>query len=566
MSIICLSSRGLSDSPANYSNYFGGRGVQFPKNSEVCLVGGSVQKHQQGGVILNITPETNTMAIHYGTTGSAVDDNLFRDDVIVVDPISSDYTDVAERIELSLKKQMSMSPLRYGGTSTIVVATGWTFELDMFECRNTLPGYWGAPENLPIESPLTLVNGASSTRVTPTAGTTCWAEDTRKLWNTDNNATAGNFATQLEGAKFSFVWATGVPASNFEGMQGGIVTGDRLVDPQDPGSWVNCPVEDDEDNPDLGAFQQRIDLGYEIKGRAIEIFKNTFDSTAGYTRRIVGTIAVPVAGADQLITILFRPCVAGTNAGWEVATKIAGAAFVGLPRIPGTPKGGNFPIGLYNGNAEGYGVGLNAVQFWGKNNDIMVEIAGCYDDDDANATAIAPAKRFFNRMVWGFSYISDDYMTSSLQYDFRRLCQTRCQIAQALGFYPGGVVIVANSSTGVESDNGTARWNQHDAPFCIQLPNLPITGYLGGGSSIAGGATALPILGIIDGYLEGDNPTNSVYEPCNENWVRLINQDSFMVNEIQVRITDLYGIVPQYLDNPTHIWIKIRSGSGLEKI
>lgn len=573
MSLICLSSRGLSDTPENYSNFFGGRGVQFPKNSEICLVGASIRRHVSGvGTVITIPAENNTMAIHYGNLGTAVNNNLFRDDVIVVDPATMVSEYMEEHLDLALKNQITISPLRYGGTSTIADATGWTYVSIMHECRNTLPGFWGAPRNLPIESPIGVVNGANSTRVTPTAGNTCWAQDIKKLWNTDNNATAGNFATQLEGAGFSFVWDTAADNEEYEGMQGGIVTGNRLVNATEPGSWVNCPNDTEAKNPDIDAYQQKIDLGYTIVNRTIQIFKNTFDSVGGYTRRVVGTVGVPVAVGDQLITILFRPVVVGLNAGWEVATKIAGAAYAGLPVIPGTDANGNFPIGHYNGNSEGVGIGINCVQFWGKNNNTMVEIAGCYDDDEANATAIAPRKRFFTRMLWGLSYISDSLLVDitdpndTLQYDFRRLCQTRCNINETLGFYTGNVKIVVNSGIGLISDEAIDAWLENESPFCVQLPNLPITGYLGGGASPVGGATALPILGIIDGFRPDENPSNSIYEPCNENWIRLVNQDPFMVNEIQVRITDLYGVVPDNLDNPSHVWVKIRSGLELEKI
>jgi hypothetical protein len=101
----------------------------------------------------------------------------------------------------------------------------------------------------------------------------------------------------------------------------------------------------------------------------------------------------------------------------------------------------------------------------------------------------------------------------------------------------------------------------------VQLPNLPITGYLGGGASQQGGATALPILGVLDGFQIDENPTLSISAPYNENWIKLLNKNAFTINELQVRITDMFGITPDYLDNPSHIWIKIRSASnGYEKI
>ena len=81
MSLICLSSRGLSDSANNYTNFFGGRGVEFPKNSEICLVGASIKKHSPNLLVHTIPNGAGTFAIHYGGFGSGNND-LLRDDVI----------------------------------------------------------------------------------------------------------------------------------------------------------------------------------------------------------------------------------------------------------------------------------------------------------------------------------------------------------------------------------------------------------------------------------------------------------------------------------------------------
>jgi len=574
MSLICLSSRGVADSANNFTNYFGGRGIDFPRNSEICLVGASIRKHAPGRAVATLTAETNTMAVHYGAPGDNPDDNLMRDDIIVQEPITADYADVQNALATTLKEQITISPLRYG-VSSVIAPAGWTMTLTMQECRNTLPGNWQNVQNLPFNAPVAVASGATKARLTPTANVACWCEDRRKLWNVDNQATANNFATQLEGAQFDFTWTGGAPVSDYDGLQGGIVTGDRLVDAPLPSSWAYCPVSTNADYPDNETFQQRIDLGYEIEegqgGRfTINIFRNDSWGGAGYKREYLDSITVPPNAADQLISILFRPVVVATNAGWEVATKVAAGAWSQRVVVPGTPAGGNFPIGQYNGNSDGYGIGLNCVQHWGKNNNVVIEVSGCYDDDEANVTPVAPAVGYFSRMYWAMSNISDAYATASgISDNMRRLAQTRCNVADALGFYSGQCKIVANSlAPGLVSDEATTRWNFHDTPFCIQLPNLPISGYLGGGADVVGGATALPILGIVEGYQVDENPTEAIYEPYTENWIRLLNKDSFTINEMQVRITDLYGQLPDYLDNPTHVWLKIRAGRDmdLEKI
>jgi hypothetical protein len=572
MSLICLSSRGVADSANNFTNYFGGRGIEFPRNSEICMVGASIRKHPQGRAVVTITSETNTFACHYGGTGVAPDDNLMRDDIFVQEPITADETIVQNALATTLKEQITISPLRYG-VSSVINGGGWTLALSMHECRNTLPGNWENVANLPFNAPVGVTPGASASQLTPTAGVACWSQDTRKLWNVDNQATANDFATELEGAQFDFTWAGGSAVSGYDGMQGGIVTGDRLVDSPLPNSWANCPVSTNADYPDNETYQQKIDLGYEIEegqggSFTINIFRNDSWSGAGYKRVILNSITVPPNAADQLISILFRPVVVATNAGWEVATKIAGGAWQQRVVVPGTPAGGNFPIGQYNGNSNGYGIGLNCVQHWGKNNNAVVEVYGCYDNDEANVTAVVPPIGFFTGMYWALSNISDGYARASgISDNMRTLAQTRCNVSDALGFNSGVVKIVADSRVpGLTSDESRNNWNYHNTPFCIQLPNLPISGYLGGGADVIGGATALPILGIVEGYQVDEAPTETIYESNNENWIRLLNKDSFTINEMQVRITDMYGQLPDYLDNPTHIWIKIRAGRNLEKI
>ena len=575
MSLICLSSRGLSDSANNYTNFFGGRGIEFPKNSEICLVGASIKKQSPNDQVHTIPNEAGTFAIHYGGFGSGNND-LLRDDVIVQEQITEGEIRLEDALEESLKTQMTCSPLRHAPVVSVdlnsAAPTGFTFQFPMSQCRNTLPGYWGVPKNLPFIAPVAITNGGTGTRLTPTVGSTCWCEDSRKLFNTDNQGTTAVYAANLEGAEFTFTWTTGDDVELYAGMQGGIVTGDRLLDAYEPHSWVNNPVQTDDENPlPPGSYQQKIDLGYEIqKGQGgrfiINIFKNTFVGN-GYGREILFTQSVPPAGADQTITILFRPIVAGTNAGWEVATKIGAAAYALASLVSGTDDDGTFPIGKYNGNALGVGVGLDCVQFWGKVNDAAVTIEGCYDDDPAIAL-IAPALAFPSRIYMAFSSIGDDYASDNgITANMRLLAQTRCNSSDSFGMASGRVSPPFGTTVGLVSDYlPDGVFNIRDNPLCIQLPNLPITGFLGGGASAVGGATALPVLGIVDGFeLSRTTDGICIYEPTQENWIKLMNRDSFTINEIQVRITDLFGVLPDYLDTPTHVWVKIKAGT-LEKV
>ena len=265
MSLICLSSRGLSDTASNYTNFFGGRGIEFPRNSEICLIGASIKKQSPNDLVYTIPNDSGTFALHYGGRGSGIND-LMRDDVIVQEEITSDVRGITTALTSSMKKQMTMSPLRHFPDVALSLAggsaTGWEIKLPLAECRNTLPGDWAVPENLPFIANVRIGNTATGTGLTPEAGKTCWVEDSRRLFNTENQGIAGNYASALEGAKFEFTWTGGDDPELYDGMQGGIITCDRLLDAYEPHSWVTNPNQEESANPSPGTYEQKIDIGY----------------------------------------------------------------------------------------------------------------------------------------------------------------------------------------------------------------------------------------------------------------------------------------------------------------
>ena len=277
----------------------------------------------------------------------------------------------------------------------------------------------------------------------------------------------------------------------------------------------------------------------------------------------------------QNIAITFRPLITAAgptaNYAWEIFYKLDAAVAVQGALVLGTDGSGNFPFGKYNANQAAdrtkVGHGHHAVVHWPlvANNVGICTIEGCYDN--MVGSAVAGGTSFGKDLTFGTSYISDSYAKDNgVWSQLKTLCQTRCTIADTLGFYSGVLKAVADPPAappvGLVSVNGTADWNYSDMPLVVQLPNLPITGYLGGGASAQGGATALPVLGIIDGFKIDETPSLSISSPYNENWIKLLNKDSFTINEMQVRITDMYGVLPDYLDNPSHVWVKIRAGVG----
>lgn len=585
MSLICLSSRGVNVQPENFSNFFGGRGIEFPKNSEICLVGGSVKKHAPGKAMVSLTPENNTFVCHYGAPDTAtplvpVDgENLLRDDVFTIPPQTSASANVASSLAQVWIDQCTVSPIRKAPTSTIGGAAGWTLTQDMWENRATKSGLWSPPTGLPFTNYVGVANGPPSTRLTPPVpppNYTHFMEDSRRLWNTDNQGRSNSYAGNLEGLQYRIQYGGGVTTvEEFSGLQGGIVTGNRLGDIHKADSWVNFPVESEADAPMEGAYEQKIDLGWSIEGAVLRVYKNAYKAgiASGYEREYLHDVALPAIGAVTQIDIHFRPIYNNPAAPpapafcWEVFYKIGGGAYTQASLVTCTPPEGTFPFGHFNGNGavNPVGIGLNAVMSWGNPNSTRIEVFGCYDD--MPGTILGAGVTFDKTLTYGTSYISDIYASANgIWSPFKQLCQSRATIADPLGFFSGQIVEVADTTVGFSSDSPTSAWNYSDSPLVVQLPNLPITGYLGGGSSVIGGATALPILGIIDGFQIDENPSVSISSPYNENWIKLLNKDSFTVNELQVRITDMYGVTPDYLDNPSHVWVKIRSRDGFEKI
>jgi hypothetical protein len=586
MSIICLSSRGLSSRPENYSNFFGGRGVNFPKDSEICLIGGSIRKHAPGRAMVTITAENNTFACHYGDNALPANvANLFRDDIFKVSPSCSIAADIGTELGDVIENQCTISPLRWGVTSTIT-APGWTMTQTMQENRQTRAGDWTNINNAAYLSTVAIQDGVVSTRLTPSVidKSPAFAEDSRRLWNTDNQGRVNNFGGALEGSKFNFTIPAAYLPIDIDGIQAGIVTGDRLGGLLSSNTWVNFPEDEFDNTVDIqGNYQQKIDLGFSLEadatntGGVIRFFKNAWSNglaSVGYTREYVGaSVAIPAGGG--IMEVGFRPLKSNVTTGysWEIYYNIAGAGYTQVILLDLTDRNGTFPIGMFNGNQSDTptGVGLNQVVSWGRSTDqINFEVFGCYDNAAADVTAVAPAVGFRLPVYYGTSYISDFYaINNSIPAEFKNLCQTSCTISDALGFNSGQVKNVLNTLTApaLQSDIIATSWNACDAPLVVQMPNLPISGYLGSGTSQQGGATALPIIGVIDGFQIDENPTLSISQPYTENWIKLLNKDSFTVNELQVRITDMYGVLPDYLDNPSHIWIKIRSSSGgYEKI
>ena len=143
----------------------------------------------------------------------------------------------------------------------------------------------------------------------------------------------------------------------------------------------------------------------------------------------------------------------------------------------------------------------------------------------------------------------------------------RCGIAQAIGFQTGTIQEMpqaTTATTGVEGSITSRSWEASEPVAVIQLPNIPLHGELGSGSTIWGGSNGGRVLGVamIDdkGSYANYNLGMNVYtEASLENWISCGNMGVDALNQIKVKITDQHGrkLVGLYPDST--IWLKIRS-------
>lgn len=157
--------------------------------------------------------------------------------------------------------------------------------------------------------------------------------------------------------------------------------------------------------------------------------------------------------------------------------------------------------------------------------------------------------------------------TNPLRYDCIELGHRRTGIAPVIGFKIGDIQEMpqaTTAATGVEGEVTSRSFEASEPIAVIQLPNIPLHGELGSGSTIWGGSNGGQVLGVaqIDdkGSYANYNLGMNVYtEPGLENWIDCGNMAVDALNQIKVKITDQQGrkLVGLYPDST--IWIKIKS-------
>ncbi len=144
---------------------------------------------------------------------------------------------------------------------------------------------------------------------------------------------------------------------------------------------------------------------------------------------------------------------------------------------------------------------------------------------------------------------------------FRVMADRYSNIARTIGFREDSLhSIPKNSTVALESDFPAPEWNESNEVIIVQLPNLPIDGALGGGSTVWGGSNDACILGIAPIRLDNDKSDSTYNEPSNENWIKLKNLSMDSLNQLKVKLTDTTGRKINNLAPNSTIWIKIRQG------
>ncbi len=191
-------------------------------------------------------------------------------------------------------------------------------------------------------------------------------------------------------------------------------------------------------------------------------------------------------------------------------------------------------------------------------------------DGGSGATVLSGVGHPFRDVFFGFSPVREisTIVTKFIDNKFRLMCDRESNVGKTLGFREDILTkYVRNTTAAIESAFSSELWNEAEEVAIIQIPNLPIEGSLGGGSSVWGGANDAQILGVAPIRILKNlqiNPSNgqSIYtETSNENWIKLSNLCMDSLNQLKIKLTDPTGRKLTNLSPNTTIWIKIRQGT-----
>jgi len=161
------------------------------------------------------------------------------------------------------------------------------------------------------------------------------------------------------------------------------------------------------------------------------------------------------------------------------------------------------------------------------------------------------------------------YTVHGYRHDIAKNAEQYANISSAIGGIQGKVYVMKAATTSTDGfvlDNVERYWESAETVAVITLPNIPINGELGAGSTVWGGSNRARVLGVVgmcsdEEYAFGLG--RDVYkEPSMENWVEIGNMAQESLNQIKVKICDetgrkLIGLFPD-----STIWLKVRNSKG----
>ena len=191
-------------------------------------------------------------------------------------------------------------------------------------------------------------------------------------------------------------------------------------------------------------------------------------------------------------------------------------------------------------------------------------------DGAAPPIVIAQNSIPFRDVYFGFSPVREipSIVSPFIDNKFRLMCDRESNVGKTIGFREDSLTkFVKMTAVDIESTFSQELWSEAEEVAIIQIPNLPIEGSLGGGSTVWGGANDAQILGVAPIRILKNTAivqTNgqSIYtETSNENWIKLSNLCMDSLNQLKIKLTDPTGRKLKNLSPNTTIWIKIRQGT-----
>jgi len=231
---------------------------------------------------------------------------------------------------------------------------------------------------------------------------------------------------------------------------------------------------------------------------------------------------------------------------------------IGINFPPVVPVGDPEPLGYVLMKGIEHGIATTEIQSMGNINGAAAYVTA--------PSVIADLENSFLPITFAFSPLSSiPFGSTGQKSEMMQGAKRISNIASTIGFNENQwyTLSSANSASGLSSPyaNEDGNWEDKDQVCVVQLPNVPIEGELGSGSTVWGGANTANILGVVGlGVTNSQSRCNVYHELNNDHWIKLKNLSESAQNQLKVKLTDVTGRKLIGLAPDTTIWIKIRCG------